>query len=84
MREKLHIIAEEQDRSILFADGYDSALVGYITPDDDEWLTSVYDADKIIKILVTEGMDEDEAYEYFSFNLLGAYVGPGTPIFINC
>ncbi|WP_199438693.1 hypothetical protein [Vibrio owensii] len=84
MREKLHQIAEEQGKSIIFADGYDLALLGYITPDDEEWLVSVYDAEKIVNIMVTEGMDEDEAWEYFFYNISGAYVGKGTPCYINC
>ena len=29
-----------------------------------------------------DGMSEEEAYEYYNFNMLGAWVGDGTPAFI--
>jgi hypothetical protein len=39
------------------------------------------DRDKCLQILVNDGMTEDEASEYFEFNTIGAWVGPGTPCF---
>jgi hypothetical protein len=30
-----------------------------------------------------DGMDEDEAEEYFEFNVTGAWVGHGTPVFVS-
>jgi hypothetical protein len=42
-----------------------------------------YDTAKIIDILCErDGMEDDEAAEYFEFNIAGAYVGERTPIFI--
>lgn len=38
----------------------------------------VYDREKCIAIL----MDRDEANEFFDFNVAGAYVGVGTPVFL--
>lgn len=47
-----------------------------------------YDTAKILDILCErDGMEGDEAVEYFEFNIVGAYVGERTPIFItqiNC
>ena len=37
---------------------------------------------KIIEILEKDGMTEEEAIEYISFNVEGAYVGPKTPVFM--
>jgi hypothetical protein len=31
-----------------------------------------------------EDMDEEEAEEYFQFNVEGAWVGKNTPIFLEC
>lgn len=43
-----------------------------------------YDSDKCIDALVdVNGWDRDEAIEWFEFNTAGAYVGPGTPVFIT-
>jgi hypothetical protein len=42
-----------------------------------------YDTAKIIDILCErDGMEGDEAAEFFEFNIAGAYVGDCTPIFI--
>ena len=63
---------------MLIADGYDEALVG-VTTDG----LAVYDNYKIISILMErDGMDEDEAIEFFDFNIAGSYMGEETPIFM--
>jgi len=43
-----------------------------------------YDEDKIIDILMEKyDMDGSEAQEWYSYNMVGAYVGEGTPIFVK-
>jgi len=38
---------------------------------------------EVIGILMDrDGMSEDDAVEFFDFNVLGAYVGERTPIFV--
>jgi len=42
-----------------------------------------YDAEKCIKKMIDrDGMTEEEAIEYFEFNVVGAWVGEGTPAFV--
>jgi len=41
-----------------------------------------YDYRKVIDIFA-EHMSHEEAQEYFDFNVIGAWVGEGTPIFIE-
>ena len=41
-----------------------------------------YDYRKVIEIFA-EDMEYEEAVEYFDFNVIGAWVGEGTPIFIE-
>tara|TARA_R100001510_G_C7582198_1_gene154778 strand:+ start:286 stop:429 length:144 start_codon:yes stop_codon:yes gene_type:complete len=36
-----------------------------------------------IKKLMKDGMDFEEAVEYFDFNVESAYVGPNTPVFLD-
>ena len=44
----------------------------------------VYDTSIIIDILCErDGMDRETATEYYEFNILGAYVGEQTPMFIT-
>ena len=66
------------DPEIMLADGYDDCLVG-LTLRDDQWV-ALYDATLIIEKL-SQVMTDDEAIEFFEFNITGAYVGPRTPVF---
>ena len=66
----------------LLADGFEDALIGlgfqFNTP------IAVYDRAQCLHILMTrDGMTEEDAEEYFSFNVIGAYMGRRTPVFID-
>ena len=75
---------------MLRIEGFDSALIGIATvwqkssegnaePVD----TLIYDGDMITTILIHEsGMSAEEALEYISYNIEGAYVGKTTPIIV--
>ena len=68
---------------IILYDGFEDAFVGIMTAYGSED-RAVYDYDKCIQILVDrDEMNLCEAQEYFSFNVLGMYVGDRTPAFIN-
>lgn len=72
VREKL---AEVYDDDLLFADGFDSAIIGVGERCGAPYIV-VYDREKAIKILVKrDKMSREEAVEYFDFNVTGAYVG---------
>lgn len=60
---------------ILKADGFDNAIIGI----DEETMRLIYSVSKCIDILKKD-MDEEEAVEYFNFNVKGAYIGDKTPI----
>lgn len=71
-----HIDNEE----MLLANGFDSALIGNCS----RTFRAIYRLSTMIDILVTdEGMDYVEAREYLDFNVIGAYVGDSTPIYLN-
>lgn len=73
----------EIDEEILLADGFEDALLGYMERAGG-MLCAAYDRDKCIQILVDrDGMTEEEAEEYFEFNVVGAYVGEKTPAFVT-
>lgn len=62
----------------LLVDGMDEAIIGVEEKDG----RVVYDAEIIIKILSRE-MSEEEAVDYYGYNIVGAYVGEKTPIYIT-
>jgi hypothetical protein len=79
LKEKIIDILGE-DENVLLADGFDDAFVGigrqFGRP------IAVYNRSKCIDIL-QEDMSEEEAEEYFQYNVEGAWVGENTPIFLE-
>ena len=73
---------EEQLEGMLLATGYDDCIVG-IAERCGQPNVVAYDAHKVARSLVKQGMSEEEAWEFFYFNISGAYVGELTPIFIH-
>jgi hypothetical protein len=72
----------EDAETMLFADGFDDAIVGVGNVFGGK-LCAIYDTDLIVKQCMKDGMKYDEALEFFDFNIAGAYVGEQTPIFIH-
>lgn len=67
---------------IMLADGFEDAIVGIGQRFTDYFM--VYDRQRCIDIMVErDGMTEEEAEEFFEFNVVGAYVGKGTPCFVR-
>ena len=67
----------------LLADGFEDAIVG-ICERFGAVPVVAYDRDKCIEILMDrDGMEDEEAVEYFEFNVAGSYVGDGTPVFLT-
>ena len=63
------------------AEGFDEAIIG-VGQQFDKPDRLIYDYDKCLFILMTDqGFTEEEAIEWMEFNVKGAYVGEGTPIF---
>lgn len=85
----------EANEEALFADGFEDALIGTVeawlpckSGKKDGGMgcspgsIALYDREKCIEILVKrDGMTAEEADEYISFNVTGAYMGEGTPAF---
>ncbi len=69
------------DDTILYADGFEEAFIGYSWRFHDGPLAT-YDRDKCIKIL-TRDMGFNDAIEFFEFNTLGSWVGEKTPVFVS-
>lgn len=70
----------------LFADGFDEAIIGLNVTSKPERV--VYSKEKMVEILSEELKDDSEdsvmeAVEYLEFNTWGAYVGEGTPIYLE-
>ena len=70
------------DEELLFADGYDEAIIGVSIGISCGKV--VYDQAKVIEICMRDSeMTYEEAVEWLDFNTFGAYVGEGTPVFVD-
>ena len=72
-----HILENYPDEKILTADGFDDAVIGI----DEHSMRLIYSVAKCIEILMEDDeMTEEEAIDYFYYNVHSAYVGESTPI----
>ena len=73
----MEVLAEEE---CLTADGFDAALVGCTYGAN---VVAVYDIQRMIEVLVNEGMDHDDAVEFLEYNVVSAHLGDKTPLYVN-
>ena len=73
----------EENPEALFADGFEDALVGVCRRFGQPPLAA-YDRVKCIDILMRrDGMTWEDAEEFFNFNMIGAWLGESTPVFLD-
>ena len=70
----------EEYPDLLTLDGFDEAILGVVERIDLQ--VFCYDRNKILNILMRD-MNLDEAMEYYEFNILGAYMGESTPVYLD-
>ena len=76
-------LAGEWGTELLFLseEEFDEAIIGVSERIGGEPVVA-YDTTKVVEIL-SRSMTVDEAYEYFGYNILGAYLGEKTPVFVT-
>jgi len=74
---------EEINPDALLCDGFDEAIIG-LAERINLGPVVAYDVDKMLEIMVErDGMTYEEAMEYFDYNILGAWMGENTPVYIQ-
>lgn len=84
LRERMSKV--DENMMFLTEPDWDEALMGVAEGWDSSGkrlFRAVYDLDKCVEVLEKRGMDYEEATEYLDFNVLGAYVGPHSPLFFT-
>jgi hypothetical protein len=80
--DELNDYMDGSEEPFLQPDGFEDCLVGIAEGFGGEEAL-VYDKDKVLQKLQDDGMSFEEAIEYFEYNIIGAYVGPKTPLYIT-
>ena len=80
---KLQEISQEWGQEFLFMSEpvYDEAVIGVVERAGGQSVIA-YDTQIILSILERD-MSPEEAQEFFEYNILGAYLGEMTPVFIT-
>jgi len=86
--EKIKEEIAEQNEEALFLDGLDGdkdafneALIGFGERCNMPTV-AIYSIDKVIRVLEKTGMSHEEACEWYDYNIVGAYLGENTPIYV--
>ena len=83
MRDYIEAYVESSGEQLLLADGFDEAILG-IAEGMGRSAAVLYDYRKCVQILMErDGMEEDEAQEFMDVNVVGAYIGQHTPVFLQ-
>ena len=71
------------DENFMKADGFDDCIIG-VSHRFGEPLILAYDEQKVIKKLMKrDKMTRETALEYYRYNIIGAWMGKQTPLFIE-
>jgi len=74
---------EEINPEALLCDGFDEAIIDMAERINLSHVVA-YDVDKMLEIMVErDGMTYEEPMEYFDYNILGAWMGEYTPVYIR-
>ena len=75
-------LVELSGQEVVLADGFDEAIIGIDLNSPKPRV--IYDQYKIINTLRRDSsMTEEEAQEFFDYNIAGAYMGEQTPIYVH-
>lgn len=73
--------ARQNPEEPLVADGFDDAIIGVARRCGQPDLVA-YSVAKALEILMLDGATYADAVDYFEFNVVGAWHGEGTPIWV--
>ena len=78
------VVAEVNPDALFCDGGFDEAIIGTAERFGFPAPVAAYDYDKFIKLLRAGGCaSEEQAVEYFQFNVIGSWVGDNTPVFVT-
>jgi len=84
-RKEIEEFCESRDIVLTLFDGYDHAFKGVYYEEEIDAYRPVYCTNTIIESLISDGMDHEEAIEYYEYNIVrtAPYMKPHVPLFIE-
>ena len=77
------IVTDTYGDGMVFLDDHDNALLGVSRAACNSEPCMVYSVGALLANLMKDGMDEEEASEWIETNMVGAYLGDHTPIYVD-
>lgn len=75
---------EEYVEGAVFLTGLEGAIIGVVNEFGSDGGRILYSREKIIEILINrDEMSEDEAVEFYEYNILGLYAGERNAVFLD-
>lgn len=81
-RDDIVDVTGSEDLLFMDPERFDAAIIG-VTERMGQLPTICYNKTKVLEILMEDGMDYDEAIEYYEYNIVGAWMGEQTPTFLE-
>ena len=78
----LEYLVEYNSEVTFMVPRYDECILGIGYRFNDGPL-AIYSIEQVLAVLGSDGMDGEEAVEWFDFNVIGGWNGPGTPIYVR-
>ena len=72
---------EFENENAVTLTGYDDAIIGMAYSYGKNPVV-LYSIEKVLEKLMEDGMERDEAFEFFDYNILGSYISENNPIFM--
>ena len=72
-----------KENECLIADGLDDAIIGVTAGINPQSMCVVYDYHKCVDKFIQQGKSWVEAIDWMEFNVVNAYVGENTPVFVH-
>jgi len=82
-RDQVETWLESQELEAPIFDDFDDAIIGLSFQAPGRPPAVVYSFDKLIAVLIDQGLSLEEATEYVDANMAGAWIGDATPIIVR-
>jgi hypothetical protein len=80
--ERHRALLADENPDALWPDGFDDAFIGLARRCGQPPIAAFSMASALL-VLKARGMTSEEAHEFFEFNVVGSWMGPGTPIWVD-
>lgn len=80
-RERINEIADEHETEMILWNEYDECIIGVVRQNNGDYVVG-YSYNMIVEQLMSDGLSREDAEDHIGYNIIGGYLGPGTPVMV--